>query len=723
MKTIHITYYQHFTDTCPTQTTMEHIAELIRTDKTVAAKTAAHRTNPQARYKESCPLFAVAGIMEGGKRTKDIVCMTGLSMVDIDHVSNHPSHEQKKTTLQELLQKIKADPHTMLCYRTISGDGIRVIFPYEVEESMDLEQQKNYYPKVFAYGNNYYSQLLQVPYDEQCKNVGRLSGIAHDEEVYYQPEAVPFSAQEIRSAVARLVEENRSRRKMARERNRIQACFDKIIKQEVEDEGAVYAPASHNDYVMRVGYKLNQFGFCSEAAKEWARDAFREYEDTVSVLESCYRKTEEFGCRQQRSHSSRTPIDNPNIPFATVEDIQAFLAEHIQLRHNVITGRVEYKAEDDRWLPLTDRIVNSLWRKMAKTHRVLSQDILRIIQSDYIPSYHPFREYLESLEEVPDEIDYIRALANTITLKSSPPLQGESEGVFYEYLKKWLVAMVAGWLDETVVNNVILVLIGEQGSYKTTWFSYLLPPSLRHYFYTKTNANRMGRDDLLTLAQYGLVCCEELDAMRPSELNQLKAAVTMTSIDERAAYAHFHEHRPHIASFCGTGNNTQFLSDPSGNRRWLPFEVESIRSPREHPFPYEGIYAQAYRLYKSGFQYWFSQEEITRLSEHNRQFEAPKLERELIQLYFRKPAEGETGEFVSVARALQIIGVGISQKLNTVSIGRAFIELDFRKKVYRNVRGYLVVQRSAEEIKSIQRLMAACDGREKNTDTDQYTGF
>ena len=700
MKTFKLTYYQHFTDTCPTQTTMEHIVELIRSDRTVAAKTAAHRTNPQAGYKESCPLFAVAGIMEGGKRTKDIVCMTGLSMVDIDHVSDHPTHEQKQPALQELLQKIKADPHTMLCYRTISGDGIRVVFPYEVEESMDVEQQKNYYPKVFAYGNDYYCRLLRIPYDEQCKNVGRLSGIAHDEEVYYQPEAVPFSAQEIRAAVASLVEENRSRRKMTRERKRIQTCFDKVIKQEVEADGGVYATGSHNDYVMRVGYKLNQFGFCLEAAKEWAKGAFREYEDTASVLESCYKKTEEFGCRSQRSHSSRTPNSNDGLPFATVEEIQAFLTEHIQLRHNVITGRVEYKEANDRWQPITDRIVNSLWRQMAETQRVLSQDILRIIQSDYVPPFHPFREYLESLGEVPDETDYFQQLADTITLKNGSP------ALFYEYLRKWLVAMVAGWLDETVVNNVILVLIGEQGSYKTTWFSYLLPPPLRHYFYTKTNANRMGRDDLLTLAQYGLVCCEELDTMRPSELNQLKAAVTMTSIDERAAYAHFHEHRPHIASFCGTGNNTQFLSDPTGNRRWLPFEVEAIRSPREHPFPYEGIYAQAYRLYKSGFQYWFSQDEIARLTEHNRQFETPKLENELVDIYFRVPREGETGEFMPVSRALQIIGGNLSQQLTSVRVSRAFLEQGFTFVRKSFSRGYIVARRSADEIQNRLKLLA-----------------
>ena len=215
-------------------------------------------------------------------------------------------------------------------------------------------------------------------------------------------------------------------------------------------------------------------------------------------------------------------------------------------------------------------------------------------------------------------------------------------------LKKWLVAMVAAWISPDVVNNVILVLIGEQGAYKTTWFNYLLPPQLKHYFYTKTNANRMSKDDFLTLTQYAFVCCEELDTMRPAELNQLKATVTMTSIDERAAYAYYHEHRKHIASFCGTGNNPQFLSDPTGNRRWLPFEVESIVSPPDHPFPYEGIYSQALALYKSGFQYWFTKEEIMQLNSHNRKFEAPHLEQELVDLFFRKPLDHEHGEFMSV---------------------------------------------------------------------------
>ena len=393
--------------------------------------------------------------------------------------------------------------------------------------------------------------------------------------------------------------------------------------------------------------------------------------------------------------------------YASVGDIKAFLGGRLYLRHNVITGRVEcrlpsnYETDGTDWQPISDRVVNSLWAELSQVKPVRAHDMYRVMESDFAPDYHPFRYYLDHLPPW-DGQDYIIELSVSITIRGGV----EKQMLFYEYLKKWLVAMVAGWVDESVVNNVILVLIGEQGSYKTTWFNYLLPPELKTYFYTKTNANRMGRDDLLTLAQYGLVCCEELDTMRPSELNQLKAAVTMPSIDERAAYAHFHEHRQHIASFCGTGNNVQFLGDETGNRRWLPFEVESIRSPRDHPFNYAGIYAQAYALYQEGFRYWFSQDEIRQLSEHNRAFETPRLETELVQLYFRQPTEVETGEFMSVARAMQIVSSNISQKLSAVHLGRALSELGFRRVKYQGVRGYIVVCRKPDEMQMVQRKMA-----------------
>ena len=394
--------------------------------------------------------------------------------------------------------------------------------------------------------------------------------------------------------------------------------------------------------------------------------------------------------------------------YATVEDIKAFLGGRLYLRHNVITRRVEcklpsnYETDGADWQPISDRVVNSLWAELSKVKPVRALDIYRVLESDFVPDYHPFRYYLDHLPPWDGGSDYILEMSVSVSVKGDV----EQQMLFYEYLKKWLVAMVAGWVDETVVNHVMLVLIGEQGSYKTTWFNYLLPPELKSYFYTKTNANRMGRDDLLTLAQYGLVCCEELDTMRPSELNQLKAALTMPSIDERAAYAHFHEHRQHIASFCGTGNNVQFLNDATGNRRWLPFEVERIDDPRLYPFNYEGIYAQAYALYRQGFRHFFSKAEEERLKTHNRTFEAPCPEQEAIAKHFRHPGDGERGEFYTATDILQVVSEGPSLRFSSERIGAAMQKLGFVQRATKGRRGYRVVRYKPEEIEANRRLLA-----------------
>lgn len=77
---------------------------------------------------------------------------------------------------------------------------------------------------------------------------------------------------------------------------------------------------------------------------------------------------------------------------------------------------------------------------------------------------------------------------------------------------------------------------------------------------------------MFSLAEFVFICMEEIDELGASELNQIKAMTTQKVVNERMAYAHYKEHRAHIASLCGTTNNVQFLTDLTGNRRWLPFE-------------------------------------------------------------------------------------------------------------------------------------------------------
>lgn len=727
---MNVSIFHDMTCKLPLPGLLEGVANLIRTDEKLAVFTRSYRQTGSKTFKNESQLFAVPCLFEGGKGRSNIRQLTGMSLVDFDHAIGSEERGVKSEEsisdgewkafvakeLNILKRKAIADPHTLLCYITMSGNGLRVIFTYEIapefsgvpKDEEEVKKFEAYYQQAFYAGNAYYEKLLGAKADMQCKNITRLSGLAHDPEVFLRPqsEVIPFTAEEISTAATAYVKQSKEDKQM----QRIQTYFDTLIAPQLAKAKIEFRSGSHNDYVMRVGYKLAERRFSKKVALRWAMQKFgKDYSDTEQVINSCFANASPHG-KQGGSGDNRGDSKT-----ATVEEIKSFLDGHISLRFNEITSRVEYEIPADntdthRFMPVNDRIVNSLWSQMSTITRVNIQDMYRVIESDYVPVFNPFKAYLNNLcksvgvqdkkQSVGDR-DYIQELAQTVRVKG-----GEQEQkLWHLYLKKWLVGMVASWISDDVVNNVILVLIGEQGAYKTTWFNYLLPPPLKQYFYTKTNANRMSKDDILTLAQYALVCCEELDTMRPAELNQLKAAVTMPSIDERAAYAHYHEHRKHIASFCGTGNNTQFLSDPTGNRRWLPFEVESILSPREHPFHYEGIYAQALSLYTSGFQYWFTKEEIQELNRHNKQFETPHLEHELVDLYFRRPIDSELGEFISVARALQMISNGISQKLSAVNVGRAFSDLGFKRVRTNSSRGFIVVCRTPEEIKAYQHRL------------------
>jgi hypothetical protein len=414
--------------------------------------------------------------------------------------------------------------------------------------------------------------------------------------------------------------------------------------------------------------------------------------------------------------------------YASPEEIQEMLSRRVMLRYNEVRGRPEihYLSEGpvigeneqglltifggdggvtDGYSNLEERDIKSLWLDLYKEKKLTMKYLENVIGSDFVPKYHPFREYLKALPKWNGYEDYILELSMTVHVKGD----SDDQLLFYVYLKKWLVWMVASWVDPKVVNHVMLVLIGAQGSYKTTWFSHLLPPQLRDYFYTKTNAGMVSKDDLLVLAQYGLVCWEELDSMQQKELNKLKAAMTMPSINERAAYAHYHENRPHLASFCGTGNNVQFLSDTTGTRRWLPFEVESIDSPLTTPFNHDGIFSQAYDLYQQGFRYWFDRDEMAQLHKHNEHFETEHSELNLVDLHFRKPVGEEPRQLISATMALQMIGGNIAQTLSKVRIGQAFAKLGFEYKRNTHQRGFVAVHRTGVEMDNYRRQLAESD--------------
>lgn len=190
MKNISISLFKGYSDTLPAEVTLQQVVNLIKNDTSVREHTEKHRyyaaqgqTNAAAREKSSCPCFAVAVRFKNGKQKDHITGWTGLSLVDIDHVA--------AGRLSQLLEVIRADKHTLIAYRTIGGFGIRIIFPTDYV-SDNFGRNLKAYANVFEQTNLYYAQLLNAECDLKCKNATRLSGLAYDPDVFFNPEATPF---------------------------------------------------------------------------------------------------------------------------------------------------------------------------------------------------------------------------------------------------------------------------------------------------------------------------------------------------------------------------------------------------------------------------------------------------------------------------------------------------------------------------------------------------
>ena len=160
--------------------------------------------------------------------------------------------------------------------------------------------------------------------------------------------------------------------------------------------------------------------------------------------------------------------------MATVEDIQTFLAGTVLLRQNAISGRPEFRVptQDEfealgqvyptgakpldewrsyfDWQPVTDRLVNTLWQMLKARKDVSRHDIWSVIDSDFVPLYNPFSTYLDHLPPPDQRRGAIFELAMTVTVKGGT----EEQTLFYMYLRKWLVGMVAGWIDEAGFSHI-----------------------------------------------------------------------------------------------------------------------------------------------------------------------------------------------------------------------------------------------------------------------------
>ena len=402
------------------------------------------------------------------------------------------------------------------------------------------------------------------------------------------------------------------------------------------------------------------------------------------------------------------------------------------LRHDVVTDRLQVRCahnlgdeaigrlgeRQETWRNLTDKDINTMVCQCVaeKGVNISTNEMWTALKSDMVPAVHPLRAWLDGLRPyTADQPDWIDFVAQQVKVKTSgEETKGDKargEELWRACFKKWFVAMVASWMKDEVVNHTVLVLVGRQGIFKTTWLDNLIPPELRAYSSKLPLSGQISKDDRLRLCENGMLNIDELDAMCGREMNIVKSLLTSTDVNERAAYGRLKERRVRLASFCASTNKREFLTDITGNRRWLPFEVESIQNPFHTIIPYERLYAQAKALVEEGmFSYWFDLEEMEVLEAHNEEFRALENEEQLLPILFDVPAEGK-GEFMTTAQISErLVTYGnIKKPMALNRLGMLLGTVGY-SKVNRRIggcktRGWLVYQRDTDEINSLKKLL------------------
>ena len=648
-----------------------------------------HLKSQLASLKQKCPAIMPQAIVEGGKGADNITRFLPFMIVDLDHIP-----AESMAMVENI---VKNSEYARLAYRTISGRGLRVIV------KVDGEVTKDNFKDAWMSANEQIKKICSVEYDKQCGNVNRLCGLAFDPRAVYRP----------LSKVVKIKTFKEPKKKAGRKPSCSKA--GKTARNLVEGEGVEYAEGSRNQYVSRVIYWMNRFGVDADTTLQWAKEEFGDYDAANGhpidgIVKSVFgnHSTEYNTCRPSAFASDKDSRPRKS----TIMEVEAFLTARYHFRRNILSLQVEYckieilkngkieksdaqqfNLQSSTFNVLTDAAENTLWIDMQRAGLNTDMQTLHAyLTSNYVKEFHPVKHYLESLPEW-DGHDHIADLLRMVHCRDCSPED------FDFYVRRWLVAMVAATLDDNVVNHQIFVLLGPQGTYKTSFMNNLLPPELRQYFCMKTNSQRMTKDDAFALAENVLIDMEEIDSMGRQEVNQLKAMASQPFVKDRPAYGRSKVRLPHMASFCATGNNMQFLTDETGNRRWLVFEVDHIDNPWTTTINYPGVYSQIRHLLDTGFRYWFESDEIARLNTRNRTYETPNLARELISTRYRKPGENEKPVYLTASDIVARFGGQV--RLSAVQVGKALQDMGFQS--YRSHHGkfWKIFERPASDIGNI----------------------
>lgn len=578
------------------------------------------------------------------RKTANGIQMTaynGIIQIEVNHLANLMEVNRVKQEAEELSQ-------TYLAFMGSSGHSVKIWVRFtRPDKSLPQNREEAEIFQAHAYRKavSLYQPILSYSIELKNPALEQFCRQTYYPELYYNPDSTIMymrqpmempsettyqeAVQAETSPFKRLIPGYDSLETLSA---LFEVALNKACQSLSELQPGIY-PRSDEDLkplLVQLAENCFQAGIPEEETARWA-------------IAHLYRQKKEFLIRQTvqsvytiaKGFGKKSPLSaEQELELRTEE----FMQRRYEFRYNTMTTVTEYRERNTfcfYFRPLSSRVRNSIaMNARLEGLSLWDRDVVRYLDSDRIPIFNPIEDFLFGLDVRWDGHDRIRELAARV-----PCNNRHWADLFY----RWFLNMVAHWrqTDRKYANCTVPLLVGPQAYRKSTFCRSLLPPELQAYYTDRIDFSNK-RDAEISLNRFALINMDEFDQNRVNQQAFLKHILQKPIVNVRRPHGTATQEMRRYASFIGTSNHKDLLTDTSGSRRYI---VVDVTGPIDcSPIDYEQLYAQAmHDLYK-GERYWFDPEDEKVMNESNQEFQVMPIAEQLFHEYFRAATEGEECE-------------------------------------------------------------------------------
>jgi predicted P-loop ATPase len=645
--------------------------------------------------KSKAPCITTSGTFS--QRGNDYLLQhSGLIAIDFDHLED----------IGDAFNLLINDVYSFAVFRSISGNGLCAFVKIDGRKHLEA----------FLGLERYYWQTYNLEADRACKDVSRPRYLSYDPDLFLNEQSQPFKDYVKRETKAEIKAfesfkggdhyQQKFERVLSRVNCDITQGYDNWVKlgfaiaSEYGESGLDYfkqLSQYHPDYD---AYKTEK-KYRSLLGDRNSGITIRTFYylcklNGIDISDERETKTRQTARKLKTAGKTEKQViaENPELipeivaeEFAKHEqqhrgqfDIEAFeiwLRERFRIKKNEVTRFYEMQGKQ-----LEQSDINTIYIDAKKQFPKVSRDIVEsVIFSNYTPSYNPIKSYFEGLKW--DGVDHIAKLAESINSNT-----GTEE--YREFgLRAWLIGIVESILKGKP-NILCLVLAGKQNTGKSTFFTRLLPEQLNRYF-AMSQLDR-GKDDEILMCQSLLIFDDEFSGKSKQDAKHMKRILSAPSFTLREPYGRNNVTLKRIATLCGTCNELDVLNDPTGNRRFIVFEVVGQFDYKLYnSIDKNQLFAQCVALVNSGETSDLQGDFVNLMEQVSEDFLEISIEEELLLQHFNaNDTNIRTRQWMPTTMIKDYLEENSNQKLSIKRLGQMLRKHNFERIKRNNSYGYMV---------------------------------